>query len=164
MRTFITDGCICTKPYLFAICHDNPSVTKRTRTSSARAACEAYRLFSLSSFEYSARGCSAIISSVRMSVHSSAPAAASPAAATPPPPASPPRARAASVREALNKAVAGGVSGGAAQGINVLALMWLRTTMNVQMVNGSSMRDAFKTLYAQVRFFSRKSSTACCAL
>jgi len=27
--------------------------------------------------------------------------------------------------------------------------MWLRTTMNVQMVNGSSMRDAFKTLYAQ---------------
>jgi hypothetical protein len=66
------------------------------------------------------------------------------------------RARAASVSEALNKAVAGGVSGGAAQGINVLALMWLRTTMNVQMVNGSSMRDAFKTLYAQVRFLNRQ--------
>ncbi len=78
-----------------------------------------------------------------MSVHSSAPPSS-------------PRSRAASVSEALNKAVAGGVSGGAAQGINVLALMWLRTTMNVQMVNGSSMRDAFKTLYAQVRFFSRK--------
>ncbi len=61
------------------------------------------------------------------------------------------RARAATVSEALNKAVAGGLSGGAAQGINVLALMWLRTTMNVQMVNGSSMRDAFKSLYAQVR-------------
>jgi hypothetical protein len=61
------------------------------------------------------------------------------------------RARAASVTEALNKAVAGGLSGGAAQGINVVALMWLRTTMNVQMVNGSSMRDAFKALYAQVR-------------
>ena len=67
------------------------------------------------------------------------------------------RARAANVSEALSKAVAGGVSGGAAQGINVLALMWLRTTMNVQMVNGSSMRDAFKTLYAQVRLLNRKS-------
>ena len=61
------------------------------------------------------------------------------------------RARAATVTEALNKAVAGGLSGGAAQGINVVALMWLRTTMNVQMVNGSSMREAFKALYAQVR-------------
>ena len=61
------------------------------------------------------------------------------------------RARATSVTAALNKAVAGGLSGGAAQGINVVALMWLRTTMNVQMVNGSSMRDAFKTLYSQVR-------------
>jgi hypothetical protein len=63
------------------------------------------------------------------------------------------RARAATVSEALNKAIAGGLSGGAAQGINVVALMWLRTTMNVQMVNGSSMRDAFKALYAQVRQF-----------
>jgi hypothetical protein len=60
------------------------------------------------------------------------------------------RARAATASEALSKALAGGLSGGAAQGINVVALMWLRTTMNVQMVNGSSMRDAFKALYAQV--------------
>jgi hypothetical protein len=65
------------------------------------------------------------------------------------------RARAATVSEALSKAVAGGVSGGVAQGINVVALMWLRTTMNVQMVNGSSMRDAFKTLYAQVLYFAQ---------
>jgi hypothetical protein len=147
-----------------------------------RAASEAHRHFSLGSFELSACGCSAIIFSLLMSVPSSIesrphpapafPPPAPPAAAAPPPPPPtpppppppPPRARAASVSEALNKAVAGGVSGGAAQGINVLALMWLRTTMNVQMVNGSSMRDAFKTLYAQVRFFSLEPSTASCIL
>lgn len=59
-------------------------------------------------------------------------------------------ARAATASEALSKALACGLSGGAAQGINVVPLMWLRTTMNVQMPV-----DAWKTI-RQVPFASQK--------
>lgn len=41
-------------------------------------------------------------------------------------------------------------------GIQVLSLMWLRTTVNYQYRHGSSMTTAFKTLYADggvVRFY-----------
>ncbi len=38
---------------------------------------------------------------------------------------------------AMASAVKGGFTGAAAQAVNVLALMWLRTTMNYQMANGA---------------------------
>ncbi len=44
----------------------------------------------------------------------------------------------------------------AAMGIQVLSLMWLRTTVNYQYRHGSSMTTAFKTLYKDggvVRFY-----------
>lgn len=43
------------------------------------------------------------------------------------------------LEKAKNRAFRGGITGAAAQGVNVLALMWLRTTMNYQMANGGSM-------------------------
>ena len=33
--------------------------------------------------------------------------------------------------------------------IQVLSLMWMRTTVNFQYANGGSMKDAFRTLYSQ---------------
>ena len=51
--------------------------------------------------------------------------------------------------KALKAATKGGVTGAAAQGINVFALMWLRTTMNYQMANGGGMIATIKLLYKQ---------------
>ena len=48
------------------------------------------------------------------------------------------------------------LAGMAAMGIQVLSLMWLRTTVNYQYRHGSSMTTAFKTLYKDggvVRFY-----------
>lgn len=45
------------------------------------------------------------------------------------------------------RALGGGLSGAAAMGINVGALMWLRTTINYQYRNGTTMSVALKTLY-----------------
>ena len=48
------------------------------------------------------------------------------------------------------------IAGMAAMGIQVLSLMWLRTTVNYQYRHGSSMTTAFKTLYKDggvVRFY-----------
>lgn len=45
------------------------------------------------------------------------------------------------------RALGGGLSGAAAMGINVGALMWLRTTINYQYRNGTTMAVALKTLY-----------------
>ena len=41
--------------------------------------------------------------------------------------------------KAKKRALRGGLTGAAAQGVNVLALMWMRTTMNYQMANGGTM-------------------------
>lgn len=48
-----------------------------------------------------------------------------------------------------NAALQGGLAGGLAMGVNVLSLMWLRTTMNYQYLNGSSISNALQTLYKQ---------------
>lgn len=60
------------------------------------------------------------------------------------------------VKKAFDKAVRGGVSGAMAMSINVLALMWLRTTINYQYRFGTNMRTALTTLYKEggvVRFY-----------
>ncbi|CAM9219451.1 unnamed protein product [Phaeothamnion confervicola] len=51
--------------------------------------------------------------------------------------------------KASQKALGGGLAGGAAMGINVLSLMWLRTTINYQYRHGTSTMTAFRTLYSQ---------------
>jgi hypothetical protein len=51
--------------------------------------------------------------------------------------------------KAKKRALRGGLTGAAAQGINVLALMWLRTTMNYQMANGGGMMSTIKLLYKE---------------
>uniref|UniRef100_A0A7S0USL9 Mitochondrial carrier protein n=1 Tax=Polytomella parva TaxID=51329 RepID=A0A7S0USL9_9CHLO len=50
---------------------------------------------------------------------------------------------------AVAEALKGGVPGLVAMAIQVLALMWLRTTMNYQYRYGTSTREALRTLYAQ---------------
>ncbi|TFJ84723.1 hypothetical protein NSK_003755 [Nannochloropsis salina CCMP1776] len=52
------------------------------------------------------------------------------------------------LKKSAMRALGGGISGAAAMGINVGALMWLRTTVNYQYRNGTTMRVALKTLYA----------------
>lgn len=51
--------------------------------------------------------------------------------------------------KAKDRALRGGLTGAAAQGVNVLALMWLRTTMNFQMANGGTMVSTIKHLHAE---------------
>lgn len=50
---------------------------------------------------------------------------------------------------AKKRAFRGGLTGAAAQGVNVLALMWMRTTMNFQMANGGTMVQTIKLLYKE---------------
>merc|ERR1719145_203188 len=50
--------------------------------------------------------------------------------------------------KASKKALSGGLAGMAAQAINVLALMWMRTIMNYQYRYGGTITDVVKTLYA----------------
>ena len=50
---------------------------------------------------------------------------------------------------ALARAMRGGITGAAAQAVNVLTLMWLRTTMNYQMANGGSMLGTIKLLFKE---------------
>jgi hypothetical protein len=47
------------------------------------------------------------------------------------------------------KALGGGIPGMAAMGIQVLSLMWLRTTINYQYRYGTSTGVALKTLYKE---------------
>lgn len=49
----------------------------------------------------------------------------------------------------LNKAIGGGLSGASAMGIQVVSLMWLRTTMNYQYRYGTTTQTAITTLYKQ---------------
>ena len=53
------------------------------------------------------------------------------------------------MEKAGKTAFQGGIAGGLAMGVNVLSLMWLRTTMNYQYSNGTSMPQAIRTLYSQ---------------
>eukprot|EP01100_Stratorugosa_tubuloviscum_P006709 TRINITY_DN285_c1_g1_i1.p1 TRINITY_DN285_c1_g1~~TRINITY_DN285_c1_g1_i1.p1 ORF type:complete len:290 (-),score=155.29 TRINITY_DN285_c1_g1_i1:164-1033(-) len=58
--------------------------------------------------------------------------------------------------EAYSSALRGGIPGAAAMGIQVLSLMWLRTTMNYQYRYGTTTLIAIKTLYSQggiIRFY-----------
>ena len=50
---------------------------------------------------------------------------------------------------ARKSAFQGGLAGGLAMGVNVLSLMWLRTTMNYQYSHGTSITTALRTLYSQ---------------
>eukprot|EP00591_Stephanopyxis_turris_P009670 CAMPEP_0195528600 /NCGR_PEP_ID=MMETSP0794_2-20130614/30806_1 /TAXON_ID=515487 /ORGANISM="Stephanopyxis turris, Strain CCMP 815" /LENGTH=300 /DNA_ID=CAMNT_0040659763 /DNA_START=56 /DNA_END=958 /DNA_ORIENTATION=- len=50
---------------------------------------------------------------------------------------------------ALSRAMRGGVTGAAAQAVNVLSLMWLRTTMNYQMANGGTMFNTIRLLFKE---------------
>lgn len=58
--------------------------------------------------------------------------------------------------KAAKSAFRGGVAGAAAMGVNVFALMWMRTTINYQYRYGTSMMTALRTLYADggiLRFY-----------
>merc|ERR1719199_1404896 len=53
------------------------------------------------------------------------------------------------MQKASKKALSGGLSGMAAQAINVLALMWMRTIMNYQYRYGGELMPTIKKLYAE---------------
>lgn len=53
------------------------------------------------------------------------------------------------LRKAGKRALGGGIPGAAAMGIQVLSLMWLRTTVNYQYRYGMSTTQALKHLYAE---------------
>jgi len=60
------------------------------------------------------------------------------------------------LKMAAYRAAGGGVPGAMAMAIQVLALMWLRTTMNYQYRHGTTTVEAMKTLYKQggiIRFY-----------
>lgn len=52
-------------------------------------------------------------------------------------------------QKALKRAGQGGLAGAMAMGINVLALMWIRTTINYQYRYGTDTMTAFRTLYKE---------------
>ena len=53
------------------------------------------------------------------------------------------------LKKALRRAGEGGLAGAAAMGINVCALMWIRTTINYQYRYGTGTTEAFKKLYSE---------------
>ena len=53
------------------------------------------------------------------------------------------------VRAALTKALGGGLPGAVAMVLQVVLLMWLRTTVNYQMRHGGSLLEVVHTLYAE---------------
>jgi len=60
------------------------------------------------------------------------------------------------LEKARKRALGGGLPGAAAMGVQVVSLMWLRTTMNYQYRYGTTTTQALKALYAQggvVRFY-----------
>jgi len=61
------------------------------------------------------------------------------------------------LNKAVKRAMGGGISGGIAMGLNVGALMWLRTTINYQYRYGTTTTEAFRALYNQggIRRFYR---------
>jgi len=67
----------------------------------------------------------------------------------PPGPPGPPRDAPSPLRRALRSALGGGIPGAAAMGVQVTALMWLRTTMNYQYRTGTALPAALRALYAE---------------
>jgi len=61
----------------------------------------------------------------------------------------PPKDVGAIIRKAGERALEGGLAGAAAMGINVVTLMWMRTTINYQYRNGGGTTAALKTLYKE---------------
>jgi len=61
------------------------------------------------------------------------------------------------LKKASDRALQGGLAGAAAMGINVLSLMWMRTTINYQYRHGTTTTAALKHLYKEggVRRFYR---------
>mmetsp|Transcript_8807 Transcript_8807/g.17418 ORF Transcript_8807/g.17418 Transcript_8807/m.17418 type:complete len:342 (+) Transcript_8807:155-1180(+) len=61
------------------------------------------------------------------------------------------------LQRAGKRAIGGGLPGAMAMGVQVVSLMWLRTTVNYQYRNGGTMTNAFSTLYKEggVRRFYR---------
>ena len=53
------------------------------------------------------------------------------------------------INKSINKAVGGGLSGSMAMITQVSTLMWMRTIVNYQYVNGTTFKNSFKTLYKQ---------------
>lgn len=53
------------------------------------------------------------------------------------------------LQKALKRAGQGGLAGAMAMGINVCALMWIRTTINYQYRYGTGTMEAFRTLYKE---------------
>jgi len=51
------------------------------------------------------------------------------------------------IQKSFNKAIGGGLSGSMAMATQVTTLMWLRTIMNYQYVNGTTFKSSFKILY-----------------
>ena len=51
------------------------------------------------------------------------------------------------IQKSFNKAIGGGLSGSMAMATQVTTLMWLRTVMNYQYVNGTPFKASFNTLY-----------------
>jgi len=48
------------------------------------------------------------------------------------------------MKKALKRGLGGGLAGGIAMGLNVLSLMWLRTTINYQYRNGTGTFESFR--------------------
>jgi len=60
------------------------------------------------------------------------------------------------LKRAGKRALGGGIPGACAMGVQVLSLMWLRTTVNYQYRHGGTMKEAFRHLYKDggvVRFY-----------
>lgn len=60
------------------------------------------------------------------------------------------------LKNAMDRALQGGLSGAAAMAINVMSLMWMRTTINYQYRHGMSTTQALKHLYKEggiLRFY-----------
>lgn len=53
------------------------------------------------------------------------------------------------LQRSVDKAIGGGLSGSMAMATQVTTLMWLRTIMNYQYVNGTNFKTSFKTLYSK---------------
>ena len=53
------------------------------------------------------------------------------------------------LKESSALGLKGGVAGAAAQGVNVLALMWMRTVMNYQYRYGGGLKETINKLYAE---------------
>ena len=51
-------------------------------------------------------------------------------------------------KESGSRALGGGLAGASAMVINVLTLMWMRTTINYQYRHGTDMTTALKTIYS----------------